>query len=913
MEFLRRVVHDLADQSVNWGETAIVTPNRRAGLFLKQYILDHPDIPKPVWMPQLYSIQEFVSQVSDLTLLDNLTLIFKLYPVYCQVFNQPKDFDAFYQWGQVVLSDFNEIDLYLADRDQLFKHLKDLSQIDMEFGTGGRMVEDFIQFSASLRDLYFATTDYLTREGSGYYGLALRHCVEQFDASRFDGWEHIVFAGFNALARGEEELLRKLTEQGRTRCYWDADRAMLEDAHQEAGFFLRHNPLIQDREAVQWIADDIGSPKHIDIVGVPGRVAQAKVLGTLLEEVSSQGEDTAVVLGDESLLFPVLHAMPHSVRKMNVTMGYPLGMTSLYHLIESIFELNIHGQSEDAEQIRFLYARPILLHPYVLPFAEEAIRNLINEAEKENRVQIHLRETDALHETIGRVFEPVSTVPDMILKLQVLLRSITDHLKSDNQLSMEVEILFQFYTRIQRLSDIIREHEIALQLATFRKLFQDVVASNSVPFLGEPLTGLQVMGLLETRTLDFKHVYILSANEGILPAAEQQQSFIPFEVRQSMGMMTHAHSDAVFAYYFYRLFKQAETVTVFYSILTDAFGKGERSRFIDQLLHEFKDRYPDLDIRHKTVHTEAVFRKPDAIFIRKTEDILNALRHMEYSPTRLQAYVDCSLKFYFRYILDLREKEDVVESADARIFGSVIHEVLEKLYEPFVNQPLTRAHLDEMLKQYPSVIETVYLDKMGSVNLKKGRNYLNCRIIESLIQIYLEHEKPGKRVLSNEKDYYKTLDVDGVSVRLKGIVDRVEQMGDVVHIIDFKTGLIKSLQFDLTADWSVDSLFDSFRNQKQVLQLLFYGLVAGEVVASDQTKFMLGIYSFKEQKDEGRARFLSQNKNTSYIFDASTARELIAPVLQTVFRDVLNADQPFEQTEDKNTCQLCPYADVCGR
>ena len=914
MEFLRQVIHDLARQKINWGEIAIVTPNKRAGLFLKQYILDCGEIPKPVWMPQLFSIQEFVSNISDLVLLDNLTLIFKLFPVYTRIFKSPRDFDSFYPWGQVVLSDFNEIDLYLTDREKLFKQLKDLSHIDMEFGTGGRMVEDFVQFSASLQELYFALIDQLIQDRNGYYGLALRQCVEAFEISTFSKWEHIVFAGFNALSKGESDLMQQLVDANLAQCYWDTDRAMLDDENQEAGFFIRQNPLVKNADEVRWISDDIGgSPKTINLVGVAGRVAQAKVLGSMLAQNNTRGEETAVVLGDESLLFPVLHAMPDSIQKINVTMGYPLKMTSLYHLMESIFDLHLHGDQDEQEHVRFLHARSILLHPYILPFAENTIRDLVRDAEKDNQVLVSINELNALHKTIGLIFASQNTVSGLISLLKDLLRSIGDQLKDDKQLSMEVEILFQFYTRLQRLEDILQEYSINMSLLTFRKLFQDVVASASVPFLGEPLQGLQVMGLLETRTLDFKHVYLLSANEGILPAAESQQSFIPFEVRQANGMMTHAHSDAVFAYYFYRLFKQAETVTLFYSTLTDAFGKGERSRFIDQLLHEFKGRYPNLKFHEKTVHSEAEFQKPDPIVVAKADEILNEIKAMTFSPTRLQTFVDCSLKFYFRYILNLKEKEEVVESADARIFGTVIHEVLEHLFEPYENQPLTRGQLDSMLERYPEVVESVYLGEMGQVNIRKGRNYLNCEIIKKLVQIYLAGEKPGKVVLSSEKEYFKSLEVDGVPIQLKGIVDRIEKTGEIVNIIDFKTGMIKSLQFDLMEDRSLGDLLEILRKQTQVLQLLFYGYIAGEAVSSGEVPLRLGIYSFKEQKDEGRARFLTQTRNKPYVFDASQAEVLIAPVLRAIFLDLLDVNNPFEQTDDPEKCRICPYADVCGR
>ena len=916
MEFLRKIVDNLLEQQIEWGQTVIVTPNRRAGIFLEKYIHENQDIPKPLWMPRFLTIQDFVSTVSDLTLIDRVTLIFKLYPIYCSIFKNPKAFDAYYQWGQVILSDFNDIDLYLTDREQLFRNLKDLSRIDLEFHTGGTMVDDFIRFSSSLQDLYYALQTQLLGEGYAYYGLALRSIMFRFDPARFSSrWKHIVFAGFNALSTGEQQMIARLAETCGAICYWDIDRALLDDEDQEAGFFLRNNPLLGDRENVHWIADDIGdSPKSIEITGVPGRVAQTKLLGKCLFDSGDAGEGTAVVLADESLLFPVLHAIPDQIRTINVTMGYPLNMTSLYHLIESLIDLFTASDSAvSPDHVRFVLARPVLLHPYILFFAEQPIRALVNEAQTHNHVLIPLVSLVGLDERIGRLFKPVLSVSEFIDRIRQLLRDIVYQFKDESRLSVEIEILFQFYNRMQRLDDIIRDFEIELTLTTFRKLFQDIVTTSSVPFLGEPLQGLQVMGLLETRALDFKRVFILSANEGILPAGQSQNSFIPTEVRHAVGMMTHAHSDAIFAYTFYRLLKQAESVCIYYSTLTDAFGKGERSRYIDQLIHEFKPRFPNLTITHKTVLTESKFSAPEAIGVKKTRDILRGLESMTFSPTRLQTYVACSLRFYFRYILKLNETEEVVESADARIFGSVIHKVLERLYRETLNEPLTEEKIENQRQQMQDVIESIYLEEMGQVDIRKGRNFLNCRIIEALIGTYLKHETPGKQILSTEQAYQKRLEVGNSVLLLQGTVDRVEREGNVVNIIDFKTGLLKSLSFDLSESHSRTGLLEIFSRKPQVLQLLFYGFLVADGSPFQSCLFRLGIYSFKEQKTEGRVRYLSENNGQPVLFSAQQAQTSIATILREVFLDLLDVCRPFAQTEDLRQCAICPYVDVCGR
>jgi hypothetical protein len=915
MEFLRKVVEDLAKQKIDFGEIAIVTPNRRAGLFFKKYIQANEAIKKPVWLPELYSIQDFISSVTKLDLLDRFSLIFQLYDIYTSCFPHPRAFDTYYQWSNIVLSDFEEIDLYLVDREKLFKHLQDISRIEKTFGDSSPMMQGFTQFAGNLHNLYNSFSQALLEKHQAYYGLALRHLVDPFDLSLFKRWNKIIFTGFYALTKAEKKLIELLIQNKRADVYWDIDNYYFMDKKQEAGYFFRENPILKNTDEAKWISDSLQSTtKRIEIIGTAGRVAQAKVMGYFLKKEEDQENDTAIVLPDESLLFPVLHSIQEAYKHINVTMGYPLKNTSLYHLISSIIDLHSNQEPDPNASFHFRDVNRILLHPYVLPLAESEIREFIQKAKENNWILLKPKEMESFDPRIASIFKPVSSVDSFIVYIKKISRDIINSMKSDIHFSPEIEYIYQFYTSLQRIEDILSEHNITLELKTFWNLIREIIDTTSVPFLGEPLQGLQIMGLLETRTLDFKNVYILSVNEGILPAVKSQNSFIPNDVRKGFGMETWEHRDSIYAYYFYRLIQRAEKVKIFYNTMNDAFGKGEKSRFIDQLLHEYSYKNPQSHLEHKVFNFRSIFKKPQSLSVEKKEEVIEQLKTMWFSPTRMQTYVDCSLKFYLKYILKLDEKEELVESADAMVFGSVIHKVLNNLYHPLKGKLLTESDFENMLGRYKQTVEEVYLEEMGSVNIEKGRNFLYCRIIETLISNYLKNEKPGKTVIETEKRFKKILKFDDFNVNLNGMVDRIEKDNGTIDIIDYKTGIINSLQFNLDEQRSDEVLFKELRKKSQVLQLLFYYyLVADRADAGDDVRFRLGIYSFKEQKEIGKTRYLSEGRNRNYYLNPKGGYSSVLNILKQIFQDMFDSKSPFQQIDDDANCGFCPYVEICGR
>ncbi len=916
MEFLAKVVDELADRNIDFSNYVMVTPNRRAGLFIKKYIQKNKKIGKPCWIPELYSIRDFIGIVSHLYLMDSLSLVFRLYPVYRNCFKNPKSFDQYYEWGKMVISDFNEIDLYLIDQHKLFTSLRQISSVDKEFERGGKVIKGFITFSENLQQLYTAFTSRLLKDKQAYYGLALRKIVEQFSLSRFDQWDKIIFAGFNALSAAEQTLMEKLKENQKAELFWDIDTYFYEDEKQEAGYFFRKNSLVKNSGTVTWITDELlRSPKKIDIMGIPGRTAQAKAAGEFLKKEVPRQNDTAIVLPDESLLFPLLNSLPEDLQQVNVTMGYPLKNTGVYHLLTAVIDLQSNKDSSD-DGITFFYrdVSNILLHSYVLAMDRSTVNQFLQECLDENRVLINEQELKIFTQHIQCIFTPIFSLTSFIEYVKNILQNIVTSIKEKEGFSLEIEFIYHFYTQLQKMEDTIAEFGLELELKTFWNLFKSVIEGTAVPFLGEPLQGLQIMGLLETRALDFSNIYILTANEGILPASRSKNSFIPHDVRKYYGMVTHEHEDSIYAYYFYRLLKRADTVKIFYNTESDEFGKGEKSRFIEQLLREYSVRNTKAEVRETFLNIKTRYKKPEALNIKKDNDILHKLTVMKYSPTRLQTYIDCSLKFFMQYILGIEQREKVIESADNRVFGVIIHKVLERLYRPLVGKILSEKHLKGLKEQYEIVCEQVYQESLGNVDINKGKNYIYCSIIKSLISRYLDNEVSGKTIIRNEEQMERNLMVNNKTVQLYGKIDRIERYAGFTDIIDFKTGNIDSLQFTFKNNYNNGYLFDQLQKNEQVLQLIcYYFLVAKSGYISSDTRCRLGIYSFRNQQKKEHMQYLKRSRNKDYHFEGKTDIGKSILVLKHIIAEILDAEVPFQQTENSDKCEYCPYKNICGR
>ncbi|MCP4217905.1 MAG: hypothetical protein GY765_24900, partial [bacterium] len=738
MGFLQKLAETFIERcGGNLHRNAFVFPNRRSCL----YFLRHLETCKPegatMWTPPVFSIGDFMARLSDLTIQDPLDLIFELYAVYGKhVSNYQKQFEDFYPWGKMILSDFNEIDKYLVDTSGLFKELrnfKDIEDINKEEQT--EIYERYTGFWGEMGILYREFNLLLRGKDKAYEGMLYRETAENIETMakgrlKTIARDKVIFCGFNALSKSEEVIIKYLLDHNLGETYWDMDYYFVEDRNQEAGYFFRKNVKSLQLSQPDWLESRLAWKKNIDIIGVQSKISQAKVLGLKLRQLygdapeeelfkregrraettinnkdtsdgisdgisddvsndvsndasndvsddvsddasndvsndvsddvsgdvsddttqsetfenSSPGgeaemsapDNIAVVLPDETLLFPLLNSLPDCVDSVNVTVGFPLRQTPVYSLFSSIIDMHLRRIENEATAVKGYYYKDIkrvLNHPYIKPVAPDEISEFIEQLRVENRAYVKKEDLSLKTAPLPDLFEPRDDSRQLIAYFLEVLDFIRTYYEDaeENIFHVDYEFIYHFYTLLSRLRDSLEHADLLLNIAVFSRLFTDIVSHTRLPFTGEPLEGLQIMGLLETRALDFNHLYILSVNEGHLPPARRQDSFIPYVIRVSLGLPTYKDRDAIAAYHFYRLLKNSRNVTLLY--LTEAkkgVEKVEKSRFIDQILIEYAERNADAVVRHQIIDFPFDSHRPGPIDITKNGTILAILKKKKY-------------------------------------------------------------------------------------------------------------------------------------------------------------------------------------------------------------------------------------------------------------------------------------------
>lgn len=922
----------LEDFGAELGEICVVFPSRRACVFFKDHLSKQLD--RPTWAPGVFAIEDFIKEIHPRTLLDQVSLTFELYPIYQTQFPD-EAFDKFYSWGTMLIGDFEEVDLHMVDAQQLFRNLFELKAIDTtieawlnEDGKPTDFQARYLRFWECMADFYERLRTKLDQRGMASQGMALREIAEAFQKEVPSlPWSHIVFAGFNALAPAEEAMVKALVDQGMATCYWDLDSYYIEDAHQEAGTYFRGLRERWKTDRVNWMENGLSEEaKRITLTGVPQRVGQAKVAGLKLAEIlasEAAPETTAVVLPDENLLFPLLHSLPEGFDKVNVTMGYPLRNTPLYSLVEVIIQLH-----ENADRLRpdrpssIYYYRDvanILRHPYVKSILRGEARDLLKEIEMENLVYIAPKyftkfETEEPGHLLAFIFQPWESTAQVVsyfLELYLRLRSAIEANSRSNTPSVEGEYLYHFYTITLKLRDKLDTYTLDFDLKIFRRLYKDVLQTGSIPFSGEPLQGLQVMGMLETRVLDFERIIVLSVNEGVIPAKPNHSSFIPYSLRKEFGLPTHEDKDAVYAYNFYRLLQRAQDITLIYNTENDTFGSGEKSRFIAQLETELPMRNPKAEIRHEMMTFPLAQEEVLSIEVPKTKELLEQLKEYGvetgFSPSALSTYLNCPLQFYYRNLLKLYEKDEPEESMEANTFGQVVHGTLETLYEPFVGKTVQRKDVEAFGKSLDDVIQAEFKEVTRTENYEFGRNRLLLGVIRNLVENLLEidAESAPFKVLGLELELETILPTINMpeGVKLRGYIDRVDELEGLTRIIDYKTGKVSRV--DLKG-------FEEIRDgakKREPFQLSTYAYLylrnqedPGEVGA--------GIF-FLRNLSEG-LQLLKTGPTKASILDLELLLDFESEIVALI-DEIYDPELPIAQTEDKDRCRFCSYKTMCVR
>ncbi len=907
---------------------AFVFPTRRAGLYFLYHLQRQKGAGITLWVPRLFSISDFFVRLSELTVPDPLDLIFELYTIYTKnIRDYPKEFTDFYPWGKMIIADFDEIDKHLIDTDNLFRILKEFKGVEDQYREGKSEIHNrYVGFWEDLGTIYREFNRVLREKKRAYEGMVYRE-VAQDPQKGIKGivleWDKVIFCGFNALNRAEETIIQHLLNEEKGEIYWDMDRYFVDDFNQEAGYFFRQNRLIFDRSQSRWIEDRLSEPRSINIIGVQSRVSQAKVLGIKLQQLqesftSQDPQKVAVVLPDETLLFPLLNSLPGSIDRINITIGFPLQQSPVYSLFAAIIDMQVRVSETRAAGTEFYHKdmQRILNHPYVKPLAPHEINNFISRIRGENRVYVTQEDIITLPEPLRGLFRVCQDSGQITLFFMTLLDSLRQFYKENmpGLFSIDYEFIYHFYTLLTRLKDSLDNTGMVLDIPTFRQLFTDIVKASRVPFTGEPLEGLQVMGVLETQTLAFENLFVLSVNEGYLPPGKSHQSFIPFDVRTEVGLPTYKEQGAIFAYHFYRMLKNSRNITLLYTSEAAGIEKSEKSRFIDQILIEFSDKNPQAEILHQVIDFSFDAQKAEDIVCEKSQEIIELLSKRGYSASSLLTYLTCPLKFFLSYLLKLREEEEVYESPDQRLVGTILHEALKELYQPLCgnDQAVSAREIENIKARLVPVLTRAFRSALKSGPPDTGRNRIAFEVMKEFLNQFFEKEKQdaGFKILMLEEkieDVALHFSINGASysVNLEGHIDRLDITRDRIYrIIDYKTGKVNPLNLESLAELTGPQAAE----RREAFQLFFYCYLLKRRQIHSDRPFCLGIYPFKKIYEE--LRFVKIDKS-DVIDNPLIAR--FDELLKSIFRELFDIKTAFVQTKNEQHCRYCPYTNICSR
>jgi hypothetical protein len=934
----------------------VVFPSRRAGIFFKNEL--SKKISVPIWSPSVYSIQDFVEELSQYNFTDNIELLFELYSVYSDVMKSEKiilekevgfiesveeeeNFDSFYPWGEMLLQDFDVIDKYLVNTDILFKRVKDLKEIEESFpielqdafkkfwGTlfeskSTLVKKNFLKIWQVLGRVYMEFKERLKNKNLCYSGMAYRIFYEDLKNDSVGlKWKKIVFVGFNALNTCETGIMKMLTDKGIAEIYWDVDDYYVSDKNQEAGNFIRKNLKLFNQNEIKFENNLLGDKKNINVIGISSSVGMSKALGSELKEVMSSGnvdfEKTAIVLPEEKLLLPVLYSIPDEIKNINITMGFLFKDTPLYGLINLLIELQNNCVFEKGKyKFHHTYIEKILLHPYIKFQDTGVIFNVISNLRKYNLVYFDFDDFENdIPAIIKLIFKKINTAVEIEEYLKRIMDVIADRIDKDSSSDsdykkFQLEYIYHFYVNFNRLNEVTRKYMKKINIETYWKLLQDLFKESSIPFTGEPLRGLQVMGLLETRTLDFENVFLLSVNEGVLPKGHSENSFIPYSLRKAFKMSTYEDEDSVVAYYFYRLLQRAKNIFVIYDTDMGQDVK-EKSRYILQLENELIPQNKNINYVNKIVVPEIYSIEKKNIEVKKDENVIGKIKNIEhYSPTAIKDYINCPLQFYFKKIANIQEEKEIEESFSSILIGNVLHKILEEIYVPYKGKTIEEENINDITnflkEKFDSILDNAVKANQSEYVLKEyeGKNYLFKDIVYELLMRVLENEKAQMpfKVIDLEKKISDTFKVaDGIEINIDGRIDRIDEKDGIVRIIDYKTGSYKLNKFDETNPFEYFEKLISNPDYKDNFQAFFYGYFYSKF--SNKEKINVGIYPIKKMQNG------INNLKAGYI--EKEEFDLFEESLKKIFLEIYNTDVPFKQVEDEKRCAYCPYSGICYR
>ena len=956
--FLKLVAADLYKHTEgNLAHTAVVFPNKRAGLFFNEYLAQESE--SPIWSPAYVSISELFRSLSPWEVGDPVKLVCELYKIFRRETQSTETLDDFYFWGEMLISDFDDADKNRVDTDKLFSNLQDLRnimddytfiddeqeeairQFFQNFSIERRtaLKERFISLWNVLGNIYKGFRESLASQNIAYEGMMYRHVIEHLDVDKLP-YEKYVFVGFNVLNKVEHTLFTQLKDAGKAVFYWDYDEFYMKENRQavthEAGEFIRRNLRDFPSPLSGELFKNLSKPKEVHYIASSTENAQARYLPQWIRNnLTTPEKETAVVLCNEALLQPVLHSLPAEVKHVNITMGFPLSQTPVYSFLIALLELHTHGFNFKSGRYTFQSVVTLLKHPYTRQLTGQA-ELLEKELTRNNRFYPLPGELGK-DEFLTRLFTPLSGNLNLCIRLSETLQQVagiyqantsgTEDTDAFNQLYRES--LFKAYTTINRFRTLIEEDELTVQSETFRRLLVKVLSATNIPFHGEPAIGMQVMGVLETRNLDFRHLVLLSVNEGQLPKSGGDSSFIPYNLRKAFGMTTIEHKIAVYAYYFYRLLQRAERITLMYNTSSDGLNRGEWSRFMLQFLIEWP--HP---ITRQFLEAGQSPQGTSPITVEKTPDVMRQMQSLfdvranpkaKFSPSALNYYLDCPLKFYYRYVAGLSAPDEVSAEIDSATFGSIFHYAAEHIYKDLTThgKVINKEALETLLRnevKLQDYVDTAFKKLFFNVPQNEKPEYNGVQLINSaVIARYLKQLLQNDlryapfTFIASEMEVDEPIDIQTpkgvIKSRIGGIIDRMDSKDGTLRIVDYKTG------GDADTPPHVESLFipDKKRSNYVFQTFLYAAIMCRKQPTMKIAPALLYIHRAATETYSPVIQMGESRKPKEAVEDFSKYEKEYRERLQGLLEEIFNPEKSFTQTEIIEKCTYCDFKALCKR
>ena len=956
-KFLEYVAKDMiAKYGNNMADVAVVFPNKRAALFLNEQLAKAAG--QPIWAPAYYTISEFFRNNSSLTIGDPIKLTCDLHKSFVACTGIDETLDHFYGWGQLLLADFDDIDKNMADAAKVFSNVSDLHQLDdLSYLTEEQKAllrQFFINFTDSddsqlkqrfmnlwchFHDIYRDYHDRLHKQGIAYEGMLYQEVAEHCSDLSFPHKAYL-FVGFNVIQQVEQRIFSWLHKQGKAHFYWDFDRYYMPKPHDplphEAGCYisqyLQHFPNELDNTDGD-IYDNMAKPRQVNIISATTENIQARYISQWLRENNryQHGKDTAIILCNENLLPVAIHCFPQEVDKVNITTGFPLSQASVSSFISQYVELKTYGYSAANDAWRRSYVVKALSHPYTHYMGEDYAK--MPEQIGQAHGQVLTPETiPGLSDPLG-IFEPptdnMHTVTCLLNLLQTIGRNAVQDADAANNPLFQ-ESVFRAYTLINRLGDLIAAGDLDVDGITLQKLIVQLMASTSIPFHGEPAEGIQLMGVLETRNLDFDHILVLSCNEGNMPKGVNDSSFIPYSIRKAYGLTTIDNKVAIYAYYFYNLLQRCHDITLVYNNATDSGNTGEMSRFMLQLLVE-----SNYDIRKTSLQAGQQQLFSPTAAVDKDPQVMKILHGMtSMSPTAINRYMRCPLMFYYNHIADIKEPEEDAEGMDNRTFGNIFHLAAEMIYGDMAGKDgwIRREALQRITKDegyITRIVDRAFAETIFGKGIRRKPSYnglqlINREVIVRYISRLLEIDKmlAPFRIIALEKKVYTpitfTTSEGEQHISVGGYIDRLDKIHDDsintdrIRVIDYKTG--GSVPRGIN---TVDDVFEhpmpSGKHTDYYLQAMLYSCIVRHDSSMDNGNLAVSpaLLFIQHTQEENYDPTLTFGKDR--ITDILTYEKEFMNHIKDIIAEIFEPNISFLPTEDERICSTCPYRGLCNR